>query len=364
MNIGILGGGQLARMIALSGYPLGQKYIILDPSAEAGAVPLGKHLHGNYDDPSLLQALAEQADIVTYEFENVPADTAHYLSEHTQVYPAANALAVAQDRLMEKQFFRKLGIETAPFAAVDSLQDLKHALAEIGYPAIIKSRRFGYDGKGQVVIKTEAEVEQAWQSMQNVPSILEGFVNFDREVSIIAARSTHGEIAFYPLSENEHRGGILRIAEAKSDDPLQDAAEQAVTGLLNELGYVGVVALELFDVQGKLVANEFAPRVHNSGHWTIEGCYTSQFENHVRAILGLPLGHTNTRGFAGMVNFIGGLPNPEQVLNIEYAHLHLYDKSARKGRKVAHATVCCSDEVTFANSLQQLVELAEASDDS
>lgn len=364
MKIGILGGGQLARMIALSGYPLGQQFIILDPSQEAGAVPLGHHLNGDYDDPTLLEALAEQADVVTYEFENVPAETAEYLSAHTQVYPAPNALAVAQDRLLEKQFFHQLGIDTAPFAPIDSLQDLHNALSEIGYPAIIKSRRMGYDGKGQIVIHSNDQIDQAWQTIQQVPSIVEGFVNFDREISIIAARNTKSEIAFYPLSENEHRGGILRISEAKPNDPLQHEAEQAVAKLLNKLDYVGIIALELFDLHGHIVANEFAPRVHNSGHWTIEGAHTSQFENHLRAILGLPLGRTQTKGFAGMVNFIGGLPDSEKVLNIPHAHLHLYDKSARKGRKVAHASVCCNDELSFADSLQNLVELAEASDDS
>ncbi|MEY4210886.1 MAG: hypothetical protein RLZ92_1267, partial [Pseudomonadota bacterium] len=285
MKIGILGGGQLARMIALAGYPLGLKFIVLDPDTNAGAAGLSEHLHGAYDDPALLAELAEKADVVTYEFENVPADVAEFLASHTKVYPPANALAVAQDRLQEKNFFKQLNIGTAPFAAINSLDDLQQAMPNIGYPAILKSRRMGYDGKGQVVIKAESELASAWLAMNGAASIIEGFVPFQREVSIIAARRPSGEIVFYPLSENSHQGGILRVAECKNNDPLQSKAEAYVRSLLEALNYVGVIALELFDVNGELLANEFAPRVHNSGHWTIEGSETSQFENHLRAIL-------------------------------------------------------------------------------
>lgn len=364
MKIGILGGGQLARMIALAGYPLGLKFIVLDPDPNAGAAGLSEHLLGAYDDPDLLAELAEKADIVTYEFENVPADVAAFLSSHTTVYPPAGALAVAQDRLLEKNFFKDLGIRTAPFAAIDGLADLEQAMPEIGYPAILKSRRMGYDGKGQVVIKSVAELATAWQSMQGAASIVEGFVAFQREVSIIAARSPSGEIAYYPLSENQHRGGILRVAECRSDDPEQAMAESYVRLLLEKLDYVGVVALELFDLNGELLANEFAPRVHNSGHWTIEGAETSQFENHLRAILDLPLGSTQPRGYAGMVNFIGGLADDAKLLNIPNAHLHLYDKTPRKGRKVAHATVRSDSDIAYRDALQHLANLALAVDAS
>jgi len=353
MKIGILGGGQLARMIALAGYPLGLKFIVLDPDVNAGAAGLSEHLLGAYDDPDLLAELAEKADIVTYEFENVPAHVAEFLSSHTTVYPPAGALAVAQDRLLEKNFFKDLGIRTAPFAPIDSLADLQQAMPEIAYPAILKSRRMGYDGKGQVVIKSADELESAWQSMQGAASIVEGFVPFQREVSIIAARSPSGEIAYYPLSENQHRGGILRVAECRADDPEQAIAENYVSLLLEKLDYVGVIALELFDLNGELLANEFAPRVHNSGHWTIEGAETSQFENHLRAILDLPLGSTQPRGYAGMVNFFGGLADVATLLNIPNAHLHLYDKTPRKGRKVAHATVRADAESTYREALQQ-----------
>ncbi|MCQ8104580.1 5-(carboxyamino)imidazole ribonucleotide synthase [Methylomonas sp. SURF-2] len=364
MKVGILGGGQLARMIALAGYPLGLKFIVLDPDANAGAAGLSEHLHGAYDDPELLAQLAAKADVVTYEFENVPAHVAEFLTSHTLVYPPAKALAVAQDRLLEKDFFNRIGIGTAPYAAVDNPRDLRTALASIGYPAILKSRRMGYDGKGQMVLKSEADLEPAWHAMQDAPSIVEGFVPFQREVSIIAARRPSGDIAFYPLSENQHSGGILRVARACRDDAEQAMAEDYVRRLLEELDYVGVIALELFDVNGRLLANEFAPRVHNSGHWSIEGSETSQFENHLRAILDLPLGSTQTRGNAAMVNFIGGPPDTQELLNFPHAHLHLYDKAPRKGRKVAHATVRSDDAEVFAGTLEQLSALAQRIDNS
>jgi 5-(carboxyamino)imidazole ribonucleotide synthase len=364
MKVGILGGGQLARMIALAGYPLGLHFIVLDPDPNAGAGGLSEHLLGAYDDPDLLAQLAEKADVVSYEFENVPAHVAEFLASHTTVYPPANALAIAQDRLLEKTFFNELGIGTAPFAVVDNLGDLQNAMNSIGYPAILKSRRLGYDGKGQVVIRSGDDLAAAWDAMQGAASIVEGFVPFRREVSIIAARRPSGDIAFYPLSENQHSGGILRIATACQDDPLQAKAEDYVRRLLEKLEYVGVIALELFDVDGHLLANEYAPRVHNSGHWTIEGSETSQFENHLRAILDLPLGSTKTRGHASMVNFIGGLPTSEQLLKIDNAHLHLYDKLPRKGRKVAHATVRSDDQISFSSALQQIAELANSADDS
>ncbi len=364
MKIGILGGGQLARMLALAGYPLGLDFIILDPDANAGAAPLGEHLQGAYDDEELLAQLAGKADIVTYEFENVPAQVAAYLGAHTKVYPPANALAIAQDRLLEKNFFRQLDIGTAPYAQINSLADLEQAMPQIGYPAILKTRRLGYDGKGQALIQTPDELPAAWAAMQNAPAIIEGFVEFQREVSIIAARRPSGDICYYPLSENRHRGGILRIAECRGQDPLQPLAESYVKQLLEALDYVGVVALEMFDLNSRLLANEFAPRVHNSGHWSIEGAETSQFENHLRAILDLPLGSTQPRGLAAMVNFIGNPPQPEHVLALNDAHLHLYAKAARKGRKVAHATVRSDNPETYRAVLQKLTDLAAGLDDS
>jgi 5-(carboxyamino)imidazole ribonucleotide synthase len=351
-------------MIALAGMPLGLDFIFLDPSADACANTLGEQLHGDYNDPALLAQLAERADVVTYEFENVPAEVAEFLSSHTQVYPSPKALAVAQDRLAEKRFFFGLDIPTPDYAAVDSLESLEQAMDSIGYPAILKSRTQGYDGKGQSVLKSADDLNAAWELLQGVPAVVEAFIPFDREVSIIAVRSVSGATAFYPLSENLHRGGILRVSECRADDAMQKQAEDYASRLLEALDYVGVLALELFEIQGKLVANEFAPRVHNSGHWTIEGAETSQFENHLRAILDLPLGSTTPSGKAAMVNFIGGLPNTEEVLAIPQAHLHLYGKSPRKGRKVAHATIRSDNPDQFPALVKNLIDLAAQVDDS
>ena len=364
MIVGVLGAGQLARMIALAGTPLGLDFIFLDPSADACANKLGEHLHGDYSDPKLLAQLAERADVVTYEFENVPAEVAEFLATHTQVYPSPKALAVAQDRLIEKTFFRDIGIPTPAYAALDSFESLEQAMATIGYPAILKSRTQGYDGKGQSLLKSADDLKAAWELLQGVPAIVEAFVPFNREVSIIAVRSVSGAIVFYPLSENLHRGGILRVSECRDDDAMQSQAESYVSRLMEALDYVGVLALELFEIDGHLLVNEFAPRVHNSGHWTIEGAETSQFENHLRAILDLPLGATTSVGKAAMVNFIGGLPATEDVLCIPQAHLHLYDKSPRKGRKVAHATVRAENSEQLAELIKKLTVLADQVDDS
>ena len=364
MKVGVLGAGQLARMIALAGYPLGVDFIFLDPSADACANRLGEHLLGDYNDPRLLAQLAERADVVTYEFENVPADVAEFLASHTQVHPSPEALAIAQDRLIEKSFFHDLDIPTPAYAAVNSFEDLEQAMSMIGWPAILKSRTLGYDGKGQSLLKSADDLKSAWELLAGVPAIVEAFVPFNREVSIIAARNVSGAIVFYPLSENFHRGGILRVSECCDNDPMQQQAESYISRLMEELDYVGVLALELFEIDGKLIANEFAPRVHNSGHWTIEGAETSQFENHLRAILDLPLGATTPVGKTAMVNFIGGLPVTEELLAIPHAHLHLYDKAPRKGRKVAHATVRAETTEKLTALIKQLTALADQVDDS
>ncbi|MFI3199240.1 MAG: 5-(carboxyamino)imidazole ribonucleotide synthase [Methylococcaceae bacterium] len=364
MIVGILGAGQLARMIALAGYPLGVDFIFLDPSEDACANRLGEHLHGDYDDPRLLAQLAERADVVTYEFENVPADVAEFLASHTQVHPAPKALAVAQDRLIEKAFLHDLDIPVSSYVAVDSLESLEQAMATIGWPAILKSCTMGYDGKGQSLLKSVADLKPAWEQLGGVQGVAEAFVPFNREVSIIAARNVSGATVFYPLSQNLHRDGILRVSESCDNDPMQQQAESYILRLMEALDYVGVLALELFEVDGKLIANEFAPRVHNSGHWTIEGSETSQFENHLRAILDLPLGATTSVGKAAMVNFIGGLPVTEELLAIPHAHLHLYDKAPRKGRKVAHATVRAETTEHLTALIKQLTTLADQVDDS
>ena len=353
-NIGIIGGGQLARMIALAGYPLGLNFTFLEPAADACAGHLGTHLLGDYDDIEQLQRLAGQCDVVTYEFENVPESAVTYLSEHTTVHPGARALAVARDRLREKSLFRELGLQTPPFKAVDSLAELEQAVAEIGLPAVLKTRTLGYDGKGQALLRESADVVAAWESLGGVPLILEGFVHFEREISIIAARRPSGEVRFYPLAENEHREGILRVSRCRAGDPMQAKAEQYVRAVLEALDYVGVVALELFQAGDELLINEMAPRVHNSGHWTIEGAAVSQFENHLRAILDLPLGDTHAVGHAAMVNFIGTMPKAEAVLAMSGVHLHDYGKAPRAGRKIGHATVVADSAEAMEEAIARL----------
>lgn len=349
MKIGILGGGQLARMLALAGYPLGLEFVFLCPDPHACAAPLGEHLCFGFDDKTALQDLAEKVDRVTYEFESVPAETVEFLNRKLPVYPPPQALATARDRLHEKNLFHELGIGTAPFMAVDSLDKLQQAVTKIGLPAILKTRTLGYDGKGQQFLRAPEDITTAWEGINGATAILEGFVAFEREVSIIAVRSLSGEMTFYPLSENLHEAGILRRSTSLQEDPMQDLAETYAQRVLEHLDYVGVLAIEFFQLEGTLLANEMAPRVHNSGHWTIEGAVTSQFENHLRAIAGLPLGSTALTNHSAMVNLIGKLPDLDAVLRTPGAHLHLYGKAPQPGRKLAHITLCADN----GNSLQQ-----------
>lgn len=341
-TVGVLGGGQLGRMLALAGYPLGLRFRFLDPSPTAGAGEVGELVVGEYSDPDTLARFAADLDIVTYEFENVPVEAAHILLQTCHVYPPATALATAQGRLVEKSFFQSLHIPTTPFLPVDREADLDRAQQEVGLPAVLKTRRYGYDGKGQVIVQQADELIPAWSRLDRAPLIWEGFVPYDRELSLLAVRSTTGELAFYPLVENTHRNGMLRqtLAPAPTLAPrLQNEAETYARRILNSLSYVGVLALEFFQVGETLLINEMAPRVHNSGHWTIEGAETSQFENHLRALLGLPLGAPTPRGVAAMVNLIGTLPPRGALLDIPAAHLHLYGKAPRPGRKLGHVTL-------------------------
>lgn len=353
-TIGIVGGGQLARMLALAGLPLGQRFVFLDPAPDACAAALGEHLCAAYDDRTALAQLATRADVVTYEFENVPAEAMEFLASHVEVFPAATALAIARDRWHEKSLFRELGIPTPPFVSVDSRADLEAAVSAIGLPAVLKFRTLGYDGKGQAVLRTPPDLDDAWSRLGGVPLILEGFVAFEREVSVLGVRSRTGETVFYPLVENVHRDGILRISRCRAGDALAGQATAHVSRLLDRLGYVGVLALELFQVGNCLVANEMAPRVHNSGHWTIEGAETSQFENHLRAVLGLPLGSTAARSEVAMVNLIGELPSRADVLAISGAHLHLYGKVPRPGRKIGHVTLCAATPAALDEGLVKI----------
>jgi len=342
MHIGILGGGQLGRMLALAGHPLAMHFRVLEPAAECPAAAVADHLRGDYEDFQSLYSFCQGLDAVTYEFENVPVESARWLAERVPVFPTPDALEVGQDRLAEKMFFQELAVPVPEFAAVASRTDLDAAIARIGLPAVLKTTRFGYDGKGQAVLRTTADVEAAWTTLGGRPLVLERFVPFDRELSILAVRGRAGDLAFYPLVENVHRAGILRVSTSPVPNlpaGLQAKAEGIAKRALEALDYVGMLAVELFQVGDELLVNEMAPRVHNSGHWTIEGAETSQFENHLRAVAGLPLGSTATVGRSVMINLIGGWPEPRDVLAIPGAHLHLYGKKPRPNRKVGHITV-------------------------
>jgi 5-(carboxyamino)imidazole ribonucleotide synthase len=357
MIVGVLGGGQLGRMLALAGYPLGLRFRFLDLSARAPAGQLAELNAGDYEDPDALHRFAEGLDVVTYEFENVPVASARLLAERLPVYPPPAALEAAQDRLVEKTFFQSLDIPTPPFLAVDSEESFRAALRLIGLPAVLKTRRLGYDGKGQLVLRQPNDAEYAWRILGDVPQILEGFVPFRRELSVLAVRSRGGETAFYPLIENHHRDGMLRLSLAPAPGlavDLQRQAEEYAQRILAALDYVGVLAIEFFEHDDRLLANEMAPRVHNSGHWTIEGATTSQFENHLRAILGWPLGSTQPLGHAAMVNLIGSTPPPETVLSLPRTHLHLYGKAPVAGRKLGHVTIVERDEPALSGRLAEL----------
>ena len=359
VRVGVLGAGQLGRMLALAGIPLNCSFVFVDPSADAPASAVGSHVVCNYTDAAGIEALAA-CDVVTYEFESVPVEAADVLAQRVAVFPPPRALRVAQDRFVEKSRFRELGIATAPFEAINSAEELALAVVKLGLPAVLKTRRLGYDGKGQVVLKQPEDVPAAWAAVAGAPSILEGFVRFERELSLITVRGRDGEVRFYPLVENHHERGILRktIAPAPSvTSELQSTAESAATSILESLGYVGVLALELFQVGDLLVANEIAPRVHNSGHYSIEGSHTSQFENHLRAIIGLPLGDTSSLLPSCMLNLVGSLPDSAAVLAVPDAHLHLYGKSARAGRKVGHITVRATSESELAKRVTALEAL-------
>jgi len=347
MMLGILGGGQLGRMLAQAGYSLGLRFRVLDLSSEAPAGQLAELMVADFNDTDALKRFARGLDVITYEFENVPVDSVRFLNRRIRVYPPARALEAAQDRISEKMFFRKQGIPTTEFCAVESWDDLERALERVGLPAVLKTRRYGYDGKGQFLLNGAEDASMAWQSLGGVPLILESLVPYDRELSVIAVRGRTGETAFYPLVENHHAEGMLRWSRCPapaSTSELQQLAECYAGRALDALNYVGVLAIEFFQLKGELLANEMAPRVHNSGHWSIEGAETSQFENHLRAILGLPLGSTRSIGYSGMVNIIGSNPEPASILEIDGAHLHMYGKSPRPNRKLGHVSVRSADE--------------------
>jgi len=362
-TVGILGGGQLARMLALSGAPLGLRFLVMDASDDACAGQFAPLLVGDYRDEAALAEFAGKVDVATFDFENVPAESAHWLDERVPVFPNPAALALTQDRLAEKTLFRELDIPVPDFADVATRAQLDDAVARIGTPCILKTRRLGYDGKGQFRIRSPADVEAAWDALgaqaSSVGLILEGFVAFQRELSVVAVRGRDGEFRAWPLTENWHVDGVLSasLAPARVDASLHATALSHARAIAERLGYVGVFALELFCRDGELLANELAPRVHNSGHWTIEGSETSQFQNHLRAVLGLPLGDTAVRGVVSMLNWIGEMPDAAAVLSTAGGHWHDYGKASRDGRKVGHATLRADEAEALA---QRLAEVGEA----
>jgi 5-(carboxyamino)imidazole ribonucleotide synthase len=357
VTIGILGGGQLGYMLALAGYPLGLHFRFLDPSPEAPVGRIAQRVTADYTDHAALEKFANGLELVTYEFENVPVEAARSLAQRIPVYPPPAALEAAQDRLAEKTLFRNLSISTTDFLPVLKPHDFEAAVKQLGLPSVLKTSRMGYDGKGQWILRTAEDVAKAKSELPKVVLILERFVPFSRELSVLAVRSRGGETAFYPLVENHHRGGILRLSRAPApslEPPIQRAAEDAARRVLESLKYVGVLAIEFFEHEGRLLANEMAPRVHNSGHWTIEGAVTSQFENHLRAVLGLPLGSPGPAGHCAMINLIGDLPEPSEVLAVPDAHLHFYGKVPRPGRKLGHVTLRAASPERLALRLSEL----------
>jgi 5-(carboxyamino)imidazole ribonucleotide synthase len=343
MTIGIVGAGQLGRMMALAGYPLALDFLFLDKDAGTPGGRVAPLLAGALDDRRLLGELSRRCEVITFDWENVGVEAFEGLPDGgARIYPPLRALAAAQDRLTEKRTFELLGIATTRYAAVDSRESLELAVRTIGLPGVLKTRRLGYDGKGQFVLRQPADLDRAWSELGPSAALLyENLVPFDAEVSVIAVRGLDGAVAFYPLNLNVHRDGILRLTRAPyGNAALTRQAQRAARKLLEHFQYVGVLTIEFFVKRGRLIANEMAPRVHNSGHWSIEGAETSQFENHVRAIAGLPLGSTRPRGHSAMINLIGELPRREPLLRERGLHWHDYGKTARPGRKLGHLTLC------------------------
>jgi 5-(carboxyamino)imidazole ribonucleotide synthase len=329
-------------MLALAGYQLGIEFRFFDPNSGAPVGQIGELIAAKYDDQAALARFLDNVDVVTYEFESIPVATVEFAARKVKVFPPVKALRTAQDRLFEKQLFQSLDIPTPKFAAVDSVEDLRRAVDEIRLPAVLKTRRLGYDGKGQYVLRGAADIDAAWKALGTVPLILEQFIPFQHELSVIGVRNVSGAEVFYPPIENRHREGVLRKSQSPAANITPELAALAIDHcrrIMDRLEYVGVMALELFAANGSVVANEIAPRVHNSGHWTIEGAETSQFENHLRAILDLPLGVTTPRGRSVMYNILGHIPDRAHVVAIEGAHLHLYGKAPTEKRKVGHVTL-------------------------
>lgn len=362
-RIGVVGGGQLGRMIGLAGLPLGLEFRFWDPSAHAPAAAVGELFQADFDDTGAAAEFANGLDAITYEFENIPADTLEKLQSLAPCRPGALSLATSQDRFVEKSFFRDIEVETAPWCAVDSEEELARAFEKFG-PCIVKTRTLGYDGKGQMRIAAPGDCAAAWATLGQFPIIVEKQVAFVRELSLIAVRGLDGDLRTWPLVENEHRSGILHktIAPAPAvAADLQAKADSIIRATMEALDHIGVLTIEFFEVDGRLLANEMAPRVHNSGHWSIEGAVTSQFENHVRAVAGLPLGYAQPRFSSVMINCIGAMPAIDSVTQLGGVHYHSYAKSERPGRKVGHITIC--DEMSGEAHTQDFAARVKAIED-
>ncbi len=342
MKVGILGNGQLARMLALAGKPLGLDFVFYSANPDGCADVLGDNYYGELTDLDALQSFVDQVDVITFENENIPQETMEAIPAD-KIFPPTISVLTAQDRLHEKQFIEKLDIKLAKYYIINSETDLQQAFEQNKKPLVVKTRRDGYDGKGQARVHNEDDIKPAWSSLKDHALIAESFVDFSREVSMVATRSMAGEISFYPLTENVHIDGILHTSTVIQNDPLQAKAEDYTRRLMEALDYVGTLSFEFFDCNGELYANEFAPRVHNSGHWSIDGASCSQFENHLRAICNLPLGSTEAVLNSIMINIIGKLPDSKAILNLPHIHWHDYQKEARPGRKIGHLTICHHD---------------------
>ncbi|MFO0827997.1 MAG: 5-(carboxyamino)imidazole ribonucleotide synthase [Phycisphaerales bacterium] len=361
LRVAVVGGGQLGRMLALAGAPLGMTFRFLDPARDCPASTVGELVVGAYDDEHSLARLIDGADVATYEFENVPVRAADFLARHIDLAPSQRSLAVAQDRIAEKDFFRACGVPVQAYRAVSTESELRAAIEAVGLPAMLKTRRLGYDGKGQALVRSATAAQAAWDALERKPCILEALVEFEREVSVVATRGRRGSFVAHPVIANQHREGILRTSIAADPDAtvaLAREADRHTRSIAEHLGHVGTLAVEYFVVGGALVANEMAPRVHNSGHWSIEGAVTSQFENHLRALADLPLGDASVRGSAAMVNLIGSLPAIGDLLAVPGARLHLYRKAAKPGRKLGHVTLVANHHDDLVEPLARLRELA------
>jgi 5-(carboxyamino)imidazole ribonucleotide synthase len=359
-RVGIIGAGQLGRMLALAAYPLGIECRFLDAHKDAPGGQLAPIRVASLDDVDALTELAKEVDVVTLDIENVPVNALESLDSIVPVRPPPAIVAKAQDRLLEKRLFESLDIPTAQYVPICAAGDLELAEDTLGWPIVLKARRLGYDGRGQRIARSSDELLEAWGTLGTDEAIAEAWVDFDKELSLIGVRGLDERIAFYRMAENRHRDGMLESSIAPSaDDALQAQAEDWMSAMMQRHDYCGVLTIEFFCAQGQLIANEIAPRVHNSGHWTIEGAETSQFENHIRAIVGLPLGNTAARGTSVMRNLIGRMPPREELLAIDGLHLHDYVKDARPGRKVGHCTLLTEDRKTASTRLDELESMLQ-----